>query len=94
MLAELQLPHFGVLNGHRNFPGGPVVKTSPSDAGPVVSIPGPEAKIPHAPWPKKTNIKWKQYCNKFNKRLSKWSHQKKFFFLKKRYTEVLIPDIC
>ena len=69
MLAELQLPHFGVLNGHRNFPGGPAVKTSPSDAGPVVSIPGPEAKIPHAPWPKNTNIKWKQYCNKFNKRL-------------------------
>ena len=69
MFAEFQLPHLGVLNGHRNFPGGPVVKTLPSNAGGMVSIPGPGAKIPHAWWPKKTNIKWKQSCNKFNKRL-------------------------
>ena len=32
--------------------GGPVVKTSPSNAGDVGSIPGGEAKIPHASWPK------------------------------------------
>ena len=30
------------------FPGGPVVKISPSDAGYVGSIPGWEARIPHA----------------------------------------------
>ena len=83
MLAELQLPHFGVLNGHRNFPGGPVVKTSLSNAGAVVSIPGPEAKIPHAPWPKKPNIKWKQYCNKFNKKNFKNGSHKKILKEKK-----------
>ena len=37
-----------------DFPGGPVVKTSPSDAGNVGSIPGWGAKIQHASWPKKT----------------------------------------
>ena len=36
----------------RDFPGGPVVKTSPSNAGDAGSIPGPGAKIPHASWPK------------------------------------------
>ena len=36
-----------------DFLGSPVVKTSPSNAGGVVSIPGWEAKIPHASWPKK-----------------------------------------
>ena len=44
-----------------DFPGGPVVKTSPSNAG---SIPGWGARIPHASWPKSQNIKQKQYCNK------------------------------
>ena len=36
----------------RDFPGGPVVKTSPSSAGGADSIPGRGAKIPHASWPK------------------------------------------
>ena len=36
--------------GH--FPGGPVVKTSPSNAGGVGSIPDQRAKIPHATRPK------------------------------------------
>ena len=36
-----------------DFPGGPVVKTSPSKAGGVYSIPGRGAKIPNASWPKK-----------------------------------------
>ena len=59
-----------------------MVRTLPSIAGSVGSIPGWEAKIPHASWPKsKTKqyktiyiyiyiyiyIKQKQYCNKFNK---------------------------
>ena len=41
----------------RDFPGGPVVKTSPSNAGSVGSIPGLGAKIPHASWPKKPKHK-------------------------------------
>ena len=45
----------------RDFPGGPVVKTSPSNAGGVGSIPGRGAKIPHALRPKNQHIKQKQY---------------------------------
>jgi len=33
------------------------------------SVPGWGAKIPHASWPNKQNIKQKQYCKKFNKDL-------------------------
>ena len=33
----------------RDFPGGLLVKTSPSDAGGVGSIPGWGAKMPHSP---------------------------------------------
>ena len=51
-----------------DFPGGPVVKTSPSNAG--------GAKIPHASQPKKQNIKQKQNCNKFNKDFKNGPHQK------------------
>ena len=36
----------------RDFPGCPVVKTLPSDAGGVSLTPGQEAKIPHASWPR------------------------------------------
>ena len=41
----------------RDFPGGPVVKTSPSNAGGADLIPGQEANIPYALWPKKTKHK-------------------------------------
>ena len=58
-----------------DFPGGPVVKTSPPNAGSASSIPGRGAKIPHASWPK--NIKQKQYCNKFNKDFKNGPHKKK-----------------
>ena len=61
----------------RDFPGDPVVKTSPSNAGGASSIPGQEAKIPHDWQPKNQNIKQKQYCNKFNKDFNNCSHQKK-----------------
>ena len=44
---------------NRDFPGGPVVKTSPSNAGGAGSIPGQGAKIPHASWPKNQNIEQK-----------------------------------
>ena len=37
----------------RDFPGGPVVKTSPSNAGGAGLIPGWGVKIPHALKPKK-----------------------------------------
>ena len=50
----------------RDFSGGQVVKTLPSNAGGLGSIPGLGAKIPHASWPKTQNIKQKQYCNEFN----------------------------
>ena len=33
---------------YQDFPGGPVIKNPPSNAGDVGSIPGQEAKIPHA----------------------------------------------
>ena len=51
----------------RDFPGGPVVRTSPSNAGGAGSIPGQGAKVPHASQPKNQNTKQKQYCNKFSK---------------------------
>ena len=51
----------------KDFPGGPVAKTSPSRAGGWAGpIPGQGTKIPHALWPKNDNVKQKQYCNKFN----------------------------
>ena len=50
-----------------DFPGGPVVKTSPSDTGGVSSIPAGGAKMPCASQPINQNTKEKQYCNKFNK---------------------------
>ena len=50
-----------------DFPGCPVVKTMPSNAGGAGSIPGWGAKIQHASWPKNQNIKQNQHCNKFNK---------------------------
>ena len=51
-----------------DFPGGPGVKTSPSNAGGAGLIPGQGVKIPHTSWPKNQNIKQKQYCNKFNEK--------------------------
>ena len=46
------------------YPGGPVVKILPSNAGGTGSIPGWGSKIPHAWQPKRQNIKQKQYCKK------------------------------
>ena len=63
-----------------DFPGGPVVKTLPSNAGGMDLIPGWGAKIPHASQPKKKkknqNIKQKWYCNKFNQDFKNGPHQK------------------
>ena len=52
---------------YRDFPGGLVVKTSPSNAGNADSIPGHGAKIHMSLGQKNQNIKQKQCCNKFNK---------------------------
>ena len=67
-MAHLKWVHLG------DFPGGPVVKTSPSNAGGVGSISGWGAKVPHALGPKNQNIKQKQYCNKFNKDFKNGPH--------------------
>ena len=40
----------GLKMEHRDFPGGSVVKSSPSNAGGVDLIPGQGAKILHALW--------------------------------------------
>ena len=58
----------------RVFPGGSVVKTSPSNAEAVGSSPGQGVKVPHASGP---NIKWKQYCKKFSKDCKNSLHPKK-----------------
>ena len=42
---------------NKDFPGGPAVKSSPSNAGGVGSIPGQGANIQHALGPKNHNIK-------------------------------------
>ena len=60
-----------------DFPGGSVVKTSPSNAGGAGLIPGQGAKIPHASGPKNQSIKWKQYCNKIDKDFKNSPLQKK-----------------
>ena len=43
-----------------NLPGGPMVKTLPSDAGGSDSMSGLGAQIPHASWPQKQNIEQQQ----------------------------------
>ena len=47
------------LRSFKDFSGGPVGKTSPSNAGDVGSIPGWGAKITHALGPKPQNMKVK-----------------------------------
>ena len=60
-----------------------MVKTLPSNAGGAGSIPGQEAKIPHAVQAKKQNIKQKQHCNRFDKHFNNGLHKKKKPPLKK-----------
>ena len=60
LCCHLQSRHLSVSPikaGGRDFPGGPVVMTSPSKAGGVGSIPGEGPKIPHASQPKKPKHK-------------------------------------
>ena len=66
---------------NRDFPGHPVIETSPSKAGCMGSIPGWGVKIPHALGPKNQNEKQKQYYNKVNEDSKNGLHQKKFFLI-------------
>ena len=52
-----QLRLFLKIKSIRDFPGGPVVKTSPSSAGGVGLIPSWGVKIPQASRPRKPNHK-------------------------------------
>ena len=58
------------LRLHSPVEGGAV------DAG-IGSIHGQGARIPHALWQKKQNVKGKQYCNEFNKDFKNGPHFKK-----------------
>ena len=66
-----------------DFPGCPVVKTSPFNARGMGSIPVQGAQIPHASLPKHQNIKPKQYCNTFSKEFKRMVCIQFFFFLEK-----------
>ena len=57
-----------------DFPGGRVVKTSPSNAGGVGLIPGQGPKTLLASQPKSQNKK-QQYCNEFNRDFKNGLHQ-------------------
>ena len=60
------------------MPGSPLVKTLPSSAGRSDGwIPGLGANIPVASWPKKQNVKQKQFCKKYNKNFENGLHPKK-----------------
>ena len=60
-----------------DFPGSPVVKTSPPSTGGAGSIPDVGSQDPSYLMAKKPERKQqKQYCNKFSK------HLKKYFFNK------------
>ena len=60
-----------------DFPGGLAVRSLPSNAGAVGSIPLQGTKILHASRSENQNIKQKEYCNKFNKDFENGSHKKK-----------------
>ena len=71
---------------NRDFPGGPVVKTLPSNTWEVGPILGLEAKILHPSWPKKKkseqNIKQKHYCGLLKNRYNRSSFSLIFFLEK------------
>ena len=75
------------------FPGGPVVKVSPSNSGGMGSTLGQRAEIPHSsgPLPPKTqNVKQKQYYNKFHQNFKNCPSQK--IFKKKEEKNNRIPS--
>ena len=68
------------MTHYRDFPGSPVVKAAPSNAGTVGLIPGQGVKNPHT---QNQNIQQKRYCNKFNEKNFKNDQHKKIFLIKK-----------
>ena len=84
-VGGLTLPDFKTYHKW-DFPGGPVVETSPSNAGGMGLMPGQGAKIPHASWPKNQNMEQKQYYNKFNKDFKNGPHQKNLLKNPKKHT--------
>ena len=70
---ELIIEYFSHLKQiSQDYPGSPVVKTSPSKARGLGLTPSQG----NASWPKNQNIKQKQYCNKFNEDFKKWPTSK------------------
>ena len=55
--SEPLTEELGQHKNSRDFPGGPVVKTSPCNAEGAGKIPGQGVKIPHALGPKNQNRK-------------------------------------
>ena len=84
-------------NSPWDFPGGPVVGTSPSNTRDVGSIPGRGTNIPHASQPHsktKRNIKQKQYCDKLNKDFKMFHIKKKKKNLKKNTKNSSLESHC
>ena len=73
--GKRQQNQLGLKNVNWDFPGGPAVKTSPSDVGSVGSIPGGGIKTLYALRPTDRSIKQKQYCNRVNKDFKNGPHQ-------------------
>ena len=65
----------------RDFPGGPVVRTSSSNTGVAGSISGQGPKIPQASRRKKRNVKQKQHCNRTLKMVHIKQSSKRVFIL-------------
>ena len=70
----------------RDFPGGSVVKTPPSNRGGVGSLCGGGARILYVSWPKNQNTEQKQSCNEFSKEFKIGPHQ--IIFKKKKRQEL------
>ena len=76
----------------QDFPGGPVVKTSPSNAGGMDLIPGQVAKSPHALWPKKPKHKTGTTLKQiYRLKTLKMVHIKKNYLLKKKRRRKPLP---
>ena len=66
---------------NRDFSGGPVVKTLPSNVGGMGSILGWGAKIPRTPLPNRSKYKQqKKYCKKSNKGFKNGPHERYLYF--------------
>ena len=73
----------------RDFPGGPGVKTPPSNAGGEGSILGWEARIPHATWPK--NQQYFCFHSLFYFRESTWTQKNRTNDIKHPYAPQKAP---